>query len=80
MDDEIDRDLKGATRMQSATAIGLLDRLEIILEALAQMPGPLHTEADLDSALAADGHRPLTAAERRALAALGKEIAPSPVA
>ncbi|MDR1119242.1 MAG: hypothetical protein LBL01_08125 [Bifidobacteriaceae bacterium] len=61
--------------MQSATAISLLDRLEIILEALVGMPDHLHTEADLDRALADRGHDPLTQPERQALAALGRELA-----
>jgi hypothetical protein len=63
--------------MRSATPLALLDRLEIILEALSAMPGTRPTEAELARALIARGHRPPSGAERRALAALGKELAPA---
>ncbi|MDR3359173.1 MAG: hypothetical protein LBO20_00640 [Bifidobacteriaceae bacterium] len=55
----------------------LLDRLEIILEALSTMPTPKPSEQDLAAALRERGHRPPSHAERRALAALGKELAVS---
>ncbi|MDR0593267.1 MAG: hypothetical protein LBG60_08455 [Bifidobacteriaceae bacterium] len=61
--------------MPSATAIALLDRLEIILEALAEMPPAQQTEAALCRALRQRGHRPITRPERQALAALGRELA-----
>ncbi|MDR1185936.1 MAG: hypothetical protein LBK95_00525 [Bifidobacteriaceae bacterium] len=61
--------------MPSATAITLLDRLELILEALADMPPAEHTEAQLSRALDQRGHRPLSHHERQALAALGRELA-----
>jgi hypothetical protein len=60
--------------MPSATAIRLLDRLEIILEALAEMPPANRTEAELCQALDQRGQRPLTHHERQALAALGREL------
>ncbi|MDR2565054.1 MAG: hypothetical protein LBC97_03150 [Bifidobacteriaceae bacterium] len=60
--------------MPTATAIALLDRLEIILEALAEMPPAERTEAALCAALRRSGHRPLTHSERRALAILGHDL------
>ncbi|MDR1442069.1 MAG: hypothetical protein LBJ02_06750 [Bifidobacteriaceae bacterium] len=61
--------------MPSAQAIALLDRLEIILAALADMPPADHTEDGLHQVLRSRGHRPLTHPERQALAALGRELA-----
>ncbi|MDR3107352.1 MAG: hypothetical protein LBU05_04035 [Bifidobacteriaceae bacterium] len=64
--------------MPSATTITLLDRLEIILEALAEMPPADHTETELCRALVRRGQRPMTHHERQALAALGRELSPTP--
>ncbi|MDR1634628.1 MAG: hypothetical protein LBS27_06870 [Bifidobacteriaceae bacterium] len=62
--------------MPAATAIALLDRLEIILEALAEMPPAERTETGLCQVLGRSGHRPLTHSERQALAALGRDLRP----
>ncbi|MDR2253233.1 MAG: hypothetical protein LBD97_05120 [Bifidobacteriaceae bacterium] len=62
--------------MRSGPTLALLDRLEIILEALSTMPGPHCTEEQLACALRARGERPPSHAERRALAALGRDLAP----
>ncbi|MDR2114499.1 MAG: hypothetical protein LBO75_04385 [Bifidobacteriaceae bacterium] len=62
--------------MRSDAALHLLDRLEIILEALSTMPNTCQTEQNLHQALQAGGHRPLNPAERRALSVLGRELIP----
>ncbi|MDR0627780.1 MAG: hypothetical protein LBG11_11110 [Bifidobacteriaceae bacterium] len=55
----------------------LLDRLEIILEALSEMPASQHTESALCQRLRGRGQRPIDHFERTALAALGRQLAPS---
>ncbi|MDR0365697.1 MAG: hypothetical protein LBH68_02555 [Bifidobacteriaceae bacterium] len=66
--------------MSSAAGTKLLDRLEIILEALSDMPETSHSEAELSRVLQSSGHRPPSGAELRALAALGRDFSAQPPA